>query len=79
MSSAIERKITAIDKKADMISTDVKYMKETLSDYIKEIKANTNFRISCEAQGNLIKVAVGSGWLVTLIMLIISVYGKIIL
>ena len=60
--------------------TDIKWIKKELEGngkegLIKEVNTNTKHRIESETKGKMLNYAVGSGWGITILILILNAFG----
>ena len=79
---AMANSIINIEKKLVGMSKDISYIKQAIQGngepgLIKETRENTNFRISNQARAKVIQVMFGSGWLLSVLLIILSVIGII--
>ena len=78
MTKQIDRLITDVVG----IKKDVSYIRKTLEGngdegLIKNVGRNSRFRIGTEAKGKLVRWAVGSGWVVTLAILVFMIVAGV--
>lgn len=78
-----EATVSKMDDKLDKISVAVgkieehlKILNGTVAEVRRECSANTTHRIKSDTTTNLIKFMVGSGWGLTIFLLILRLLGK---
>jgi len=79
---AMANSIINIEKKLVGMSKDISYIKQAIQGngepgLIKETRENTNYRIRNQARAKVIQVMFGSGWLLSVLLIILSVIGII--
>ncbi len=78
----MKQDLSKIHTQLALIGQDLIYIKKSLNGngepgLLCDTRKNTNFRIGYEAKSKLIGWAVGSGWLLAVVVLILSVKGLI--
>ena len=74
--------ISKMSIKLAVIGTDINHIKKVLDGngepgLVKDTRANTNYRIGNQAKAKMITLMFGSGWLLVIILIILSVIGII--
>ena len=74
--------ITSMGTKIAVIANDVKYIKKALDGngepgIIRDTRENTDFRIECQTKSRLTRYAVGSGWVLVILIILLQIGGVI--
>ena len=78
----MNKDISKIYTQMATVANDVKWIKSAIQGngeegLIKETKKNTNFRIESQTKSKMLMYAIGSGWAVTILLVILQIVGVI--
>jgi len=74
--------IQSMHTKLAVIATDVKYIKKVIDGngepgLLSDTRKNSDFRVASEARTKTLQLLFGSGWVITILFIVLSVAGVI--
>ena len=77
---AMTKDISDVKIKLEVMGNDIKYIKKALDGngepgLVHDTRTNTDFRIASETKTKITHVAIGSGWILVIGMLVLQMLG----